>query len=246
MENEYKYRDSGSLEDLKQNYYVHLKKLNPNIESTYHSSIHYYNAEILPLMPSDKGARILDLGCGFGHLIRFLLENGFENTGGLELDRRLYEECQTHIGNRAAFIENESAQNYLNDHKDTFDVIIATDVIEHFSLEDAIGLLMRIRNSLKLDGRVILRTPNMANIFGGYSRYMDLTHQIGFTEHSLSQLMVQAGFENTQLHLPDWHRHPKSLKFKWSTWIQRWLFSLQDRSVARCFDKNIIMWAVKH
>lgn len=233
------------MDDLKHNYYQHLKKLNPVLESTYIAARKYYEAEILSLLPQDREALILDVGCGFGHLLRFLLENGYHNCGGIELDHQLYLECCNHVGEQVAFVENDSIENFLKDRINCFKVILATDVIEHFTFDQALSLIILMRNALTTGGRVIFRTPNMANLFASYSRYMDVTHQIGFTEQSLAQLLNQGGFYEAQLHCPDWRRHPLRLKIRLSAQIHRWLFYLQDRSPALCFDKNIIMWATK-
>lgn len=232
------------MSEFKNNYFAHFKAINPDMENAYRSARHYYAAEILPLLPADRQVRILDVGCGFGHLLRYLVTNGYENSGGVELDPRLFDECYSYIGSRAAFIKNKSALDFLEQNASSFDVIIATDVIEHFTLEEALDFSTAIRKSLNSGGRAIVRTPNMANIFGGYSRYMDTTHQVGFTEQSLAQMLLQAGFTDPCLHIPDWKDHPKRAKFMWSKTIQRWLFDLQDRSPARCFDKNLVMWAL--
>ncbi len=233
------------MSEFKENYYTHLKSLNPDLEGTYQAAQHYYLAEILPLLPTDKTAKILDAGCGFGHLIRFIAENGFLNVGGVECDERLYEECCRYLGKKAAFLINDDARFYLRSELQSFDMIICTDVIEHFSRDEGLAFTRELLNALKPGGRLIFRTPNMANLFGAYSRYMDLTHQMGFTEQSLSQLLHQAGFSIIQLHLPDWSDHQKARIFKWSTKLQRWIFRLQDRSMPTCFDKNIVMWATK-
>ena len=50
--------------EFKHKYYSHLKALNPNLESSYQSAQYYYKAEIQPLLPKEKCARILDVGCG--------------------------------------------------------------------------------------------------------------------------------------------------------------------------------------
>jgi len=227
------------------NYYSHLSTLNPNIENSYQSSKNYYCVEILPLLSGDKNARILDAGCGFGHLIRFLTDNGYNNTGGVEFDAKLYQHCCEYIGSKAIFIVNNDVRDYFKIEKQSFDAIISTDVIEHFKIEDALSLCKDYFKALCPGGRLILRTPNMANLFGTYSRYMDLTHLNAYTEHSLAQLLRQAGFSDPQLHLPNWNKHPLARKFKLSMMLQRLIFKLQDRSMPLCFDKNIIMWAVK-
>ncbi|WP_446811085.1 class I SAM-dependent methyltransferase [Methylomonas sp. 2BW1-5-20] len=234
-----------AINHIKQKYYSQLKTLNPDIESIYSSARNYYNAEILPLLPQNKNANILDIGCGFGHLLRFLIENHYKSVGGVELDENVFLECRNHIGEQATFLENIDAQIFLKGSANKFETVIATDVIEHFSMHELIEFLGLIRTSLSSEGIIILRTPNMANIFGTYSRYMDLTHQTGFTEQSLSELLSVAGFTNPTLHLPNWKHHPNGLKFRCSSLIQKSLFSLQDRSKPRCFDKNIVMWATK-
>src|ERR1700693_2081350 len=68
-----------AIDAAKQEYSVHLRTLNPGAtdEGAYVASCYYYRAELLPLLPADKSARILDVGCGFGHLIRFCAEHGY-------------------------------------------------------------------------------------------------------------------------------------------------------------------------
>jgi len=84
----------------------------------------------------------------------------------------------------------------------------------------------------------------MANFFGVFSRYIDLTHQIGFTEFSLTHLLREAGFSDVGVHAPAWPSdHPLGAKLLESRRIHDQLFSLQDRSTPKSFDKNLVMWA---
>src|SRR5439155_26972464 len=43
---------------------------------------------LLPLLPADKQARILDLGCGYGEFLCFLQKEGYQNAAGIDLNRR--------------------------------------------------------------------------------------------------------------------------------------------------------------
>ena len=51
----------------------------------------------------------------------------------------------------------------------------------------------------KSKGVIIIKTPNMNNLFGLSFRYQDFTHEMGFTEVTLSQIMNAAGFINIAL-----------------------------------------------
>ncbi|MBM4027340.1 MAG: class I SAM-dependent methyltransferase, partial [Planctomycetes bacterium] len=190
------------IDRLKQEYSTHLEAINPGVtdENTYRASCFYYRAELLPLLPSDKSLRLLDVGCGFGHLLRFCLEQGYMRVVGVEIDRRIYEAACAHIGSKVELLVNADAMGFLESNPESFDVITLFDVLEHFPLEGAHQLAVLMRKALRPGGMAIFRTPNMASLFAGYSRYLDLTHQYGYTEQSLAQLLRTAGFASPRLH----------------------------------------------
>jgi glycosyltransferase involved in cell wall biosynthesis/predicted O-methyltransferase YrrM len=238
---------SNYIDDFKLNYSTHLKAMNPgNLEDVYNACLFYYEAEILPLLPEEKQIRTLDIGSGFGHLMRFLSENGYQSVTGVELDSVLHQISLEYTGKLPEEVINGDANIFLQSQNESFDFISILDVIEHFKLDEAIKLARLTYNALRSGGLAVFRTPNMANIFGIYSRYMDITHQNGFTEFSLSQLLREAGFNQIGLHMPKWNSsNPLAQKFKESADFQRSLFGLQDRKPPQCFDKNIVVWARK-
>jgi 2-polyprenyl-3-methyl-5-hydroxy-6-metoxy-1,4-benzoquinol methylase len=240
--------DQQVIAKAKATYYAHFKTMNPKeaTDNAYQGCLFYYNAELLPLLPADKGVRVLDVGSGFGYLLKFLVDHGYRRVGGVEIDETLYKISQKYVGHQVEFIIHEDALLYLEKNRSKFDMITCFDLIEHFTLSDALALTIRIQRSLKDGGIAVFRTPNMANILGIYSRYMDLTHQTGFTEYSLTQLLMQADFSEVQLHLPHWDdTHPLTPRLRESAAFHRTLFASQDRVTPKCFEKNLIMWARK-
>ena len=95
-------------------------------------------------------AKILDVGCGGGALLRGLRANGFTNLTGIDpfLTR---EETSATLTLRRAELEDvvESASR--------FDLIMLHHVLEH--LPGPTNVLDRIRRLLAPDGRVLIRTP---------------------------------------------------------------------------------------
>ena len=84
----------------------------------------------------------------------------------------------------------------------------------------------------------------MANILGVYSRYIDFTHQIGFTEFSLAYLLRQGGFLEPKTHIPrPMGSFSRRFQIRLMRRLQRAMFRWQDRSIPRCVDKNILMFA---
>mgnify|MGYP001219787509 CR=1 FL=1 len=233
--------------NLKSDYHHHFKKMNPgNSESTYKASCFYYNAEILPNLPSDTNAKILDAGSGLGHLLRFLHENRYINIYGVEIDKNLHNLSTLYTKKYGLTIYLNDLNKFLENQFETYDMVLAIDIIEHFDLNEAVFTVKNIYNSLKKNGKALFRTPNMANIFGVYSRYMDLTHRNGFTEFSLAQLLREAGFAASHLHIPQWDStHPLTHNLMESRDFHRKLFNLQDRVTPNSFDKNITMLAIK-
>ena len=56
-----------------------------------------------------------------------------------------------------------------------------------YGKDRVLPLLEKISSSLKPDGMAIIDVPNMDWILGQHERYMDFTHEVGFTRESLAQ-----------------------------------------------------------
>ncbi len=237
-------RDADVIAACKNDYSPHLDAVNRgHDDDTWRAASAYYRCELLPLLPAARDAAVLDVGTGFGYLLRFLHERGYRNLGGVELDADLCRRTRARLGT-AAVIHHGDALALLAGSPQRYDLITAWDIVEHFALADCLEFLRLLRRALRPGGTLVLRTPNMANVLGIYSRCMDLTHQVGFTEQSLAQLLRQAGFDDAALHVPDFTREATlAAKVAESRAFHARLFESQDRATPGCFDKNLVMQA---
>lgn len=151
-----------------------------------------YRLNYQQLLPKDRDAQILDIGCGAGHFVLWLGGLGYQNVLGIDMSEAAIEHCHTHglknvelIGDLASFLESRSEQ---------FDIVTMNDVIEHIPHGDMLQILTLVRKSLRQSGGFIIKTLNMGNPGGLYLRYADFTHFVGFTETSLRQVLLSAGF----------------------------------------------------
>jgi 2-polyprenyl-3-methyl-5-hydroxy-6-metoxy-1,4-benzoquinol methylase len=229
-------------------YISHLRAIQTGegSDAAYRAAANYFRRELLPLLPNDKSARIVDIGSGYGHLVRFLSEHGYARVGAVDSSRGLLDAVRANMGGRLEFSHLGDGVAFLESQPTRFDLITLWDVAEHIEPARHVATVRALYGALRSGGRVIVRTPNMANLFGTYSRYIDLTHQCGFTEWSLYQWLRQGGFENPRL----WMARPGGrwkdvLRQLLLNWVQRKLLKWQDRTVPQCLDKNIVVWAQK-
>ncbi len=158
-------------------------------------------------LPEEKDAPILDIGCGTGHFLHYLKKRGHSNFLGIDISESQVEFCRNRI---TANVKTADAFEFLAEKTDAYSVISSNDVIEHISKEKVIPFLELIYNSLKPDGILLLKLPNMSNPFSIDSRYRDFTHECGFTEESIYQVLYMAGFQN--IHIYPSQTPGKSLK----------------------------------
>lgn len=146
-------------------------------------------------LPKDQSAAIVDAGCGNGSLVYWLQKRGFENASGVDGSPDQIAAGQA-LG--IANLQAVDLVSHLRQTPDAYDLVFLRDVVEHFEKEHVIELLRICRASLKPGGRLVVQVPNGASPFVGRVLYGDFTHEVAYTESSLSQVFLIAGFENLQ------------------------------------------------
>jgi len=141
-------------------------------------------------LPGDRQANILEVGCGYGRLLRFFSKRGYINVVGVDVSPEEVELAQKIHPN----VVQEDALEYLEKHTEQFDLIIALDLIEHFHKDEVVRFLDACRCALRPGGRLIIQTPNADSPLSLTVRYGDFTHESYFNSNSLTKLMVVCGF----------------------------------------------------
>lgn len=147
-----------------------------------------------PYFKSKTSPKALDIGVGRGEMLTCLKKWG-ANYQGIDISPSTVKFCQSiHLN----CLQTDDTSEWLNRHQGEFDVITCLDVLEHFQKEQTIEFLTAMRLSLRKDGFVIIQVPNLQSPFGYIHHFNDFTHMSGFVEHSLSQVLLTAGFKNVQ------------------------------------------------
>lgn len=158
--------------------------------------------ELIRLANVTPGARILEIGCGGGGLLRLLRARGAMVIGvdtqesALFLAQRRDETCRR--GNAASAcgclllsswvrIAEDGALPF---HNASFDAIVGQHVIEH--LPDIDAALREWHRLLKPNGRLALATPNAR--YPDPAHFADADHVHIFTPNELRRALENAGF----------------------------------------------------
>lgn len=151
---------------------------------------------------TDRGERLLDVGCGDGGFIS-RVKDKFDKVYGLDISPVSVELCRK-MGVEATQINlNQQAIPYPDDF---FDTVASLEVIEH--VFDPLFFLKEIYRVLKPGGVLIISTPNIRKIQRIFSIIMghfprtsydpvgfDGGHLHYFTSKDLSQLILECGFK---------------------------------------------------
>lgn len=156
----------------------------------------YIRRNYLKHLPTDKDAKILDLGCGQGHYVYCLQRMGYKNVIGVD-----YSYTNVKFGKSQGIkIVQGDVLEHLKLNENEYDAILFNDVIEHFDKDEIVDIVEALYRSLRTGGVCITKTDNEANPFTGVSgRYMDFTHEIGFVSLSLEQVFRIADFSSVKV-----------------------------------------------
>lgn len=146
---------------------------------------------LLPLLPTDLSAPILDVGCGRGYAMEDVRELGYACVSGIDSDRGQANYAQ---GRGLDVKHEERTEEFLAARAGSYAVILLMDVLEHVRREAQPDFLRAVCRSLRPRGRLICTVPNAAAGIAAYWLYNDYTHQHSFTGDSLSFLLDESGF----------------------------------------------------
>lgn len=117
---------------------------------------------------------------------------GYDNCIGIDISKSCVDFVKS-LGLNCELVED--TQEWLRKHPNTFDLITLLDVLEHIPRENVISFLKDIYNALKPGGILIIQVPNLGAPDSNLHMYNDITHYVGYTEHSLQQVLITAGFK---------------------------------------------------
>lgn len=167
-----------------------------DLEKKLNDEVNLFKREILPCIPSNRKQAILDIGCGYGALLKCLKEAGYINIKGIDVSQD-----QVNTAHQLGLNEVEYAESFafLESKKQLYDVILCMDLIEHFDKNELIIFLEKVQNSLREGGIAIFRTPNIDAPFGSTYAFGDFTHQTILNYASAMQLFRTLGFKSVKV-----------------------------------------------
>ena len=156
----------------------------------------YLNHLISRYLPQNREARILDLGCGHGAFLYFLLHAGYTRIVGVDTSPERIELAhrlgipQAELGGVAEFLAARE--------ESSCDVVVLMDIIEHLAPQELFDLLDSVYRVLVSGGICLTHVPNAEGLYGMRVRYGDFTHETAFTPKSASQVFRTIGFRKIE------------------------------------------------
>jgi len=156
----------------------------------------YYGTSKLPLwlkneLPDPAGS-ILDYGCGFGQNMQALIDSGYLDVSGADVNLQALEACR----DKGLNVRELPVSRLTNPFERTFDSVLLNHVLEHIPKGDMIETLRFIRTTLLNEkGKLLISVPNAQSNTGCYWAFEDFTHTTLFTSGSLYYVLRAAGFE---------------------------------------------------
>lgn len=132
--------------------------------------------EVLDLLDvaNVKSLKILDVGCGDGTFVEYLLGQGYSNVEGID--------PAVNFSGKLP-LKKASIEDYINSSK-KYDLIFLNDVFEHF--ENPKKLLGEIKLLLEEDGLLSLKVPNKESLLYKIGKFL-----YGFGEKNILHILYQ-------------------------------------------------------
>lgn len=147
-------------------------------------------------LPLPVKAKMLEVGCGWGHFLSEAASNGYD-VHGIELSTHAAEEAQKRVGTDR--ITNGTIEG-SDLPKTQFNICVMIDVIEH--VRNPLSFLETIHSLLAPGGYLFMVTPSTdslsAKILGRHWMEYKAEHLYSFSRKSMSALLARTNFDNVE------------------------------------------------
>ena len=213
-------------------YARHYAKFHPDDHGHRHGLALLHQRMLGPLLPADRAAPVLDVGCGRGYALQDISALGYHNVSGIDPDAG---QVDFALAQGLPVTRVEYSADFLAARPEAYAVILLMDVLEHLPRETQPILLRAIASSLRPGGRLICSVPNAASAVASFWLHNDYTHQWSFTGDSLAFLLEQCGFQTVHCTGVEFFLRPRLLFWlptrRTIAWWLRCALRLRQRAV---------------
>ena len=158
---------------------------------------HFFSQNILP------NQKVLDIGCGNASLAMSVLKDVDCKITGVEICKSNYKIAKKNTKHTSIKIIQADATKFK--FKNTFDIIILSNVLEH--IKDRVNFLKKLKIQIK-PKKILIRVPILQRDWTvlkkkeiGIEWRLDKTHEIEYTEKNFKKEMLEAGLKIKKIEL---------------------------------------------
>lgn len=146
---------------------------------------------------SDKGKRVLDLGCGTARIINYL---DFKEYIGVDSNDKYINTLKTALPNKKLTFHKCDVNVFFQNNKEQFDIVLLLGVMHHLNDNELKQCLLNIKQVLKPDGRLITIDGCMEPSLSLFARFM-LKNDRG------SYVRTKEGYANIFMNIFDGYKY---------------------------------------
>lgn len=149
----------------------------------------YFDSELAKAKRNFRtDSSVLEIGFGNGSFLTYAKQKQWQVVGTEANDELVA------VAREAGFSVRQAADMSAFDH-DSFDLVVAFDVLEHIPQEELPAFLTTISQILKKGGMFVARFPNGDSPFGLANQNGDITHVTSLGSAKVNYLMQRADFD---------------------------------------------------
>lgn len=159
-----------------------------------------FDTEFTAFTGAEPSMSVLEIGCGSGLFLRYLLQRGFADVTGVDYDENL-RHVLSDVQEAGYSVELTDAESYVDRNLDSrsFDRIVLFDILEHLDLDDGARLLRKLTAILRGGGKILVRVPNATSPWGLRMQFDTFDHVTLYSPGRLHDLATLTGYTVTAI-----------------------------------------------